>query len=98
MMPSDKNDISMVYHTSLLILHDYAAYKGKGYVVITEKIWPKDLVLWAGQFFDARYTTNDRSAFIEAAIRHVEANLARTEQAETDSQQSKFGFHSKRNE
>jgi hypothetical protein len=74
-IPSDKNDVSMVYYAALLILHDYVAYKDKGYRPITENIWPKDLVLWAGGFLNPRYTTNDRSDFVEAALRHVEAEL-----------------------
>lgn len=77
LMPSGKEDVSMVYHTAVLIIHDGAAINGAGYEVITKNIWPKEQspIWWASQFFDPLIIAGDRSAFIEAAIRHVEAAM-----------------------
>jgi hypothetical protein len=72
----------LIYVAALLILHDgEAAIRGTG--IITENIWPKEWWSWAIQFFDPHVITDDRSDFIEAAIRHVEADLNNLKPAET---------------
>ena len=74
-IPSDKDDALLVYVAALLILHDGMAAKYEvGYRIITENIWPKE---WLSviNFFDHHVTTNDRSDFIEAALRHVKADI-----------------------
>jgi hypothetical protein len=85
---SNKDDAFIVSAGITLALHDLTP----GAVRITEGIWPPD---WLKLHYE-QYVFNpifgDKTIFIEAAIRHVEANLARTEPAETDSQQRKIGL------
>ncbi len=77
-IPQDKEDTLLIYAACLLILHDGAALNGAGYQVITKDIWPdtwpQQWARWAVKFFDPK--GNDRSAFIGAALRHVEADFA----------------------
>lgn len=77
-IPQDKEDALLIYAACLLILHDGAALNGAGYQVITKDIWPdiwpQQWARWAVKFFDPK--GNDRSAFIESALRHVDADFA----------------------
>jgi hypothetical protein len=74
LIPSNKDDALLIYVAALLILHDGAAINGAGLEIITENVWPKEKspILWASYFFE----TNDRTPFIESALRHVEGDLA----------------------
>lgn len=66
----------LAYYTAIITLHDTAG----GYVSITKGIWPEEVLLLAKNDFALHF--GDKSAFIEAALRHVEADLASLKPAE----------------
>lgn len=62
-------DALLAYYTAIITLHDTA----EGYVRITQDIWPEEVLLLAKNDFAPHF--GDKSAFIEASIRHIEADL-----------------------
>jgi len=81
-----EDDARLAYYTAILAVHDTT----EGYIKITQGIWPEQFL---GEAYNAIAPHfGDKSTFIEAALRYVEADLASTEPVETDSQQSKIGL------